>query len=397
LGLCWYCLFENVCSQTNPPDNEIDKSLSNALYKEFTKICHHRTKEVIAFKSRQKHRLLSKKEYEILHSPKTKLSYIQDNHGKLSPSEDQQYYWQNYDPYKEKIHIQLPPNTGSITRSCIAWLYGALVFKLLSYIYTFFTFSEYENRLYANVIYTVFNLYTSFYDDRHHKTFPDWIKIYEDAKKHGISAARSLNPSYSLKGEKVLLSNKIIRNKLHKIEDLILDLEFSAPIYKQWIDRISHITMTNSYMRRVFLTIFEMLEEELNQRNLGSTYEYFIKHSTKHKIKWCAISKAVLANVSVIDERYRSYETLVDKIADLLTDADPNSPLQGDTIQEYISHAAGILQQLGFKKDFVYDKIKSNLTMKGLDIHSFENSIDIPTGMVHLAFTNDLYAITEGG
>ena len=52
----------------------------------------------------------------------------------------------------------------------------------------FFTFSENENRLYWYVIYTVFNLYSSFYDDRHRKTFADWVKIYEDVEKHGISA-----------------------------------------------------------------------------------------------------------------------------------------------------------------------------------------------------------------
>ena len=182
------CLRMHAAKLKFPPSKEIDKSISKALYKEFTKICHHRTEEIIAFESRQMHRLLSEKENGGNHNRKIKPMSIQDNHFKLSPSEDQQYYWQNYDPYKEKIHIPLPPNTGSITRSSIAWLYGTLVFKLLSYIYMFFTFSENENRLYSYVIYTVFNLYSSFYDDRHRKTFADWVKIYEDVEKHGISA-----------------------------------------------------------------------------------------------------------------------------------------------------------------------------------------------------------------
>ena len=375
------CLRMHAAKLKFPPGIEIDKSLSKALYKEFTKICHHRTEEVIAFESRHMHRLLSEKENRGIHSRKIKPTSIHDNIIKLSSSEDQQYYWQDYDPYKKKIHIPLPPNTGNITNSSIAWLYGALVFKLLSYIYMFFTFSEYENRLYSYVIYSVFNLYSSFYDDRHRKTFSDWIKIYEDAKKHGISAASSLNPSYSLKGEKVQLSTKHIRNKLGNIEDQMLDLIFSAPLYKRWINRISNTTRTNLYMKEVFHIIFDRLEEELNEVKLDSKYEYyFIKHSTKHNIKWCAISKIDLANVSVIDERYKSYETLINKIVDVLTGADSNSSLQDATMQNYVSHAANILQQLGFRKDFVYDKIKSNLIMKGLDINAmsdFENYMDL--------------------
>lgn len=369
------CLRMHTAKLKFPPGKEIDELLSKALYKGFTKICHHRTEEVIAFESRQMQRLLFEKEHGGPRNRKIKSSRIHDNNNnKLCPSEDQQYYWQDYDPYKETIHITLPPNTGSITRSSIAWLYGAIVFKLLSYVYISFTFSEYENRLYSYVIYTVFNLYSSFYDDRHRKTFADWVEIYEDAKKYGISAASSLNPSYSLKGEKVQLSTKHIHNKLAKIEDQMLDSIFSAPIYKRWVDRLSYVTKTNRPMKRLFLTIFDVLEQELNQGNLVNIREYyFIKHCIKGNIKWCAISKVALANVKVIDDRYKSYETLIDKIADEFTGVDLDSSLRDPTIQEYISHATSILQQLGFRKDFVYDKTESNLIMKGLDMNAMSS------------------------
>jgi hypothetical protein len=245
-----------------------------------------------------------------------------------------------------------------------------------------FTFSAYENRLYSYVIYTVFNSYSSFHDDRHRKTFADWIKIYEDTEKHGISAASSLNPSYSLKGEKVQLSTKHIHDKLSKIEDQMLDLSFSGPIYKRWVNEISHITKSNQFMKILFHTIFDGLEQELNQGNLGNTREYyFIKHSIKGDTKWCSVSKKDLANVKVIDERYKSYEILIDKIAGVLTGTDSNPSLRDGTIQKYVSHAVNMLQQLGFRKDFVYDKIKSNLIMKGLDIDAisnFENYMDKP-------------------
>ena len=81
-----------------------------------------------------------------------------------------------------------------------------------------------------------------------------------------------MNPSYSLKGEKVQLSTKHIRNKSGNIEGQMLDFIFCAPLYKRWIDRISNITKTNRSMKKVFHIIFDRLEQELNEGKLDSTY-----------------------------------------------------------------------------------------------------------------------------
>ena len=62
------------------------------------------------------------------------------------------------------------------------------------------------------------------------------------------------------------------------------------------------------------------------------------------------------------------YESLIDKIADVLNSTDSKLTLGKVAIKNCVSYSASILQQLGFREDFVYDKIKSILLMKGPDI-----------------------------
>jgi hypothetical protein len=359
------CFQMHIAFLRFPPSKEIDESLSKVLYKEYTKICSHTSEEIIAFEKRQMSRLLVEKENRKLHAQKREPA------NKSAPTEDQQYYWLDHDPYKEKIRIPLPPNTGNITSSSIVCLYGALVFKSLSYICMQFTFSEEENRMYSYVICSVFNLFSFVYDDRQHKTPADWVKIYEDAKNHGISAASSLNPSFSLKGEKVRLSTKHIRNKLEHIEELMLDTIFCVPRYTLLMNMISYIIQMNQPTRQGFLSVFEALEKKLNQGRYDSIVEYyFIKHTLNPKsdIKWCSISKIDLANVAVIDNKYKLYENLIHRIVDLLNDTSSHLFIRIAAIANDMSHAADILQQLGFRKDIAYEKIKSNLILEGLDM-----------------------------
>jgi hypothetical protein len=365
------CLRMHTAHLRFPPNKELDKSISNALYNAFRKVCPHTLEEIEAFEARQLKRLLSEernKRSNIRKKLKSKNRDAENN--KLSSAEDQQYYWQDYDPYKEKIRIHLPPNTGTLTSSSIAWLYGAVIFKMLSSIYELFTFSEKENRLYSYVIYTVFNSYSAFYDDRQHVSLMDWIKIYEDAKNHGLAAASSLNPSFSLKGEKVQLSPKHIRNKLDKLEDQMLDIIFCTPYYTQLIDRISFIIKVNQPIGQVFLTTFEKFETQLNDGKFSNVYEYyFIKHTktTAPRVMWCAISRVDLAYVTVVDDQYKLYEDFIYKIANVFSNGD--SPLSSwdENLERYISCASHILQELGFRSDIVRDKIESNLIAEGLD------------------------------
>ena len=108
------CLRMHVAKLKFPPSKEIDKSISKALYKEFTKICHHRTEEIIAFESRQMHRLLSEKENGGNHNRKIKPMSIQDNHFKLSPSEDQQILLAKLQIHTKRKYTSLYPLTPEV-------------------------------------------------------------------------------------------------------------------------------------------------------------------------------------------------------------------------------------------------------------------------------------------
>lgn len=359
-----------------PDDKEFDKSFSRAIYKEFSNICPYTPNKISKFETRQMNRLLLGKRKRRVHVQSIKSGYRQDKNNRLSSSEYQQYYWQDHDPYKKKISIPLPSNSGRVTSTSIACIYGALIFKTLSYVFMHHTFSDNENRFYSYVIYTLFSTYSAYYDDRYHISITEWLKICKDAKNHGLSSASSLNPVFTLEGKRVQHSPRHIRNKLIKVENQLHDIIFCTPYYIQLIDTISSVIKTNQASRKLFLTIFDRLEQQLNEEKFGNTREYyFIKHTltTKPKIKWCPISQRNLAYVTVVDERYKLYESFVFKIAAVIG---PHSPPQDEKFGKYISAAGSILRQLGFRTDLIYDKIKSDIIAECFNRFMFMRTID---------------------
>lgn len=69
----------------------------------------------------------------------------------------------------------------------------------------------------------------------------------------------------------------------------------------------------------------------------------------------------------VVDEKYKLYESLIHKVVAALGSMDQHLFSIDKDFENYISEAAIILQQLGFRSDLVYDKIRSNLIAEGLD------------------------------
>ncbi|MGH9978211.1 MAG: hypothetical protein ACRD8Z_20635, partial [Nitrososphaeraceae archaeon] len=215
-----------------------------------------------------------------------------------------------------------------------------------------------------------------------HISISEWIKILKDAKNHGLSAASSLNPVFTLEGKRVVHCTKHIRNKLYKVEDQFFDILFCVPYYIRLLDIISFDIKTDQAKRKALLTIFDRLEQQLNKGKFGNSHEYyFIKHTqtTKPKIKWCPISQRNLAYVTVVDEQYKSYENFVYKIAVVISNTSPRLPPQDEELGKYMSSAAGILRQLGFRTDLVYDKIKSDIIAECFNrfmfIRTMENEV----------------------
>jgi hypothetical protein len=144
----------------------------------------------------------------------------------------------------------------------------------------------------------------------------------------------------------------------------MLDIIFCVPYYTQLIDRISRIIKDNPPIGQIFLATFDKLEKELNEGRLSNAYEYyFIKHNktTAPKVMWCPVSRVDLAYVTVVDDQYKLYEDFIHKIVDVLSNS--NSPLYSldENLEKHISCASHILQELGFRRDIVRDKIESDL------------------------------------
>ena len=74
------------------------------------------------------------------------------------------------------------------------------------------------------------------------------------------------------------------------------------------------------------------------------------------------------------------YEDSIHKIVEKLSNTNSHLFSWDEDLEKYILAASCILQQLGFRTDLAYDKIKSNLIIKGLDsstsISVIENFIE---------------------
>jgi hypothetical protein len=312
---------------------EDDDILSTAVYKHFAELLGnlHSMNQIKLFESRQFERLLKLKNVT-----KVKMTTI-------------------------------PSNTGSITKLSIAFLYAAIVCKTLS---DFFEDSPYSYHTgYILGIYTNFYSHSLYYDERSRRSWIQWIKIYDDVKKHGYNAASSLNAvvldsedNKSKRKVRVKLSVKHIRNKQSKTKQLLQDIRDYFPFYSELVVLISEIIKhdTSSDKEGGTLLNFNINERMLNNGEFDRYNYYFIKHydpSKKSRIRWCPISARNLAYVHVMDYRYYHYQEVIKRY----TDNNNNSlSIKNEKLQLLVS-AYKILKELGFKTNHIRDKIKSNI------------------------------------
>jgi hypothetical protein len=325
----------------------------------------HSMDQIKLFESRQLERLLKLKN---ITKVKKKDNQINEDNG-IRENEEEANIEKNSgwkDPYEEIIHMPLPSNTGSITKLSIAFLYAAIVCKTLS---DFFEDSPYSYHTgYIRGIYTIFYSHSLYYDERSRRSWIQWIKIYDDVKKHGYNAASSLNAvaldseeNKSKRKVRVKLSVKHIHNKQSKTKQLLKDIRDYFPFYSELLILISEIIKhdTSSDKGRT-LHNFNINERMLNNGEFDRYDYYFIKHydpSKKYRIRWCSISARNLAYVKVMDYRYYHYQEVIKKY----TDNNNNSlSIKNQKLQLLVS-AYKILEELGFKTNHIHDKIKSNV------------------------------------
>jgi hypothetical protein len=111
---------------------------------------------------------------------------------------------------------------------------------------------------------------------------------------------------------------------------------------------------------------FIINEHLLNSSELERYNYYFIKHydsSKRSKIRWCPISFKNLAHVSMFDYRYIQFENMIKYYSGLISnDSNSHSILERyRKLGTLLYSAYRLLQETGFKKTHMSDKIKSNI------------------------------------
>jgi hypothetical protein len=353
-----------------PPESQQDDNiLSDAIYEHFAKLLGniHSSEEIHQFESRQFERLLKLKNSMEL---KEKSKVVKQDKG---VQENEEAYMEDNsgwkDPYEETLHFPLPSNTGSVTKFSIALLYAVVVCKTLSDYFQEFPYSK--DAAYICAIYTNFYLDSRCCDLRSRKSWMQWMKIYGSVLDHGYNAASSLNAvvldSEDRKSKvRVGLSVKHIRKMQSKIEQLIKDIVDYLPLYSELVDTNSEIIKNNIIDTEGNRHNFIINEHLLNSGELERYNYYFIKHydsSKRSKIRWCPISFKNLAHVSMFDYRYIQFENMIKYYSGLISN-DSNSHSISERyrkLETLLYSAYRLLQETGFKKTHMSDKIKSNI------------------------------------
>ena len=353
-----------------PLDNqEDDDKLSTAVYKHFAELLGnlHSMDQINLFESRQYERLLKLKNITKVKKKDNQInedSRIRENE---QANIEKNSGWK--DPYEETMHMPLPRNTGSIAKLSIAFLYAAIVCKTLS---DFFKDSPYSCHTgYIRGIYTNFYSNSFYYDERSRRDWIQWIKIYDDVKKHGYNAASSLNAvvldsedNKSKTKVQVKLSVKHIRNKQSKTKQLLQDIRDYFPFYSELLVLISEIIKHDtSSDKEGTLHNFNINERILNNGEFDRYNYYFIKHydpSKKSKIRWCPISLKNLAGVTVLGYRYYQFENMIKSYVGVINNYN-NFMSEHHQQLQILLFAYEILQKIGFKRSHISDKIKSNI------------------------------------
>jgi hypothetical protein len=247
-------------------------------------------------------------------------------------------YLSNKYASQRTVHTHLPTDSGKITRSSVAFLYGAIVCFIMRDISKNLPFPPNFVESATNAIYCHYSLFGERQDLRHSVGWKKLLGIMLDIEDHGYNAASKKNPSGSTYCKRcsnirkvhfvkmdppksqdqswkcphcqgterldVHFSTKHLRNIRNKILAKIIDMGEYLPIFE----------MVKSMYRDAISKNMEGITqcfreyESLAEKDLLSKREcYFMVHydaSKKWKKRSCYIPDNVLSQVEIADPRY---------------------------------------------------------------------------------------------
>jgi hypothetical protein len=358
-------------SSDHPHHN--DESYAQLIYQYFLKYTLHTNEQIKAFESRHssspdknitamKAKFTSDvkrtTEYHDPYKLVSKMNRTTEDYDRILPV--------NNLPERKTVHIELPEDSGKITKTSIAYLYAAITCKVIGDTTGDIPYAAPEyNKDYANAIYSSFKLFL--FDTRYSYSTIKWLlKILPESYGHNAVAFLDHN-SLSNDRTKVRLSNKHLHHKSKKLEQMIEEMESSCTLdyLNSFMNGIEFIMKNNPDLKEDFHKRFQDYEAEAAKGDFLAKYNYYVGHSVdsyndnKHgrsmKKRWCPIEKNDLADIKISDDRYPIYEGLINYMVKAL--CEENREKAG----EILATARNMLHELGWTENFIDDKIRADI------------------------------------
>ena len=272
------CLHMSQKMMKFPPTTAIDKSIASSWYDHFrTVVPAHTDNEIAKFESLHRHIIESRilafknnlKNQEEALSEQEKPQDEEEGGIKRQPD----YNTLSFETEKEHIHTPLPAKTGKVTRSTLAFLYGAVVCSVISrQSYdqaSAFKPSE-DEKIVAKAICTEFQFL--YIDERMRKHPIDWFKIMLDVRQLGMGAARTKHATKLDDGEIVKLTSKQIQKKAAKTWELARQVNAYLPLFEELFRRYGQYTKNDPLRAASF--VFDFLKTQLSIYDQSTTYRY---------------------------------------------------------------------------------------------------------------------------
>jgi len=272
------CLHMSQKMMKFPPPPHLDEDIATSLYEDFrTVVPTYTDNEIAKFESFHSHIiqariLVSKNDVGDQQAPGEKEKQQKDE---IKHQPD--YDTLSFETKDEHKHTPLPSDTGKVTRSSLAFLYGAIVCTVISRqsydeASVFESSLGEEQRIVVKAICTEFQLL--YVDERMREHWMDWFQIMLDCLPQGIGigAARAKHAIKSYDGEIVKLSRKQIQKKKAKMDVLAQQVSTYLPVFEELFKRYGqHI---KSHNLRAASFVLDFLKAKLSIYDQSRTYRY---------------------------------------------------------------------------------------------------------------------------
>jgi hypothetical protein len=288
------CLHMSQMVLKFPPDRSLDAEMAASLYSFFRAVMPHTDKEIAKFESSHRRIIKAKMQSsplrngdDISNQHDVAKEQGQDRRVKQQPDYDQL----PVESKEEHIHTLLPSNTGKVTHSGLALLYGAVVCTVISRStyneLSIFESSSQKERIVAKAICTNFQLL--YVDERMRKDWISWFQIMLDVHRHGIGAAISKHAT-KIEGEDgghtVKLTRKQIQKKSAETLKMAQQVNTYQPIFDELFERFGSYIKSDSARAARLASVFDRLQFSIYDQS--TTYRYAsVVHSDGEK---CPVS-----------------------------------------------------------------------------------------------------------